>query len=395
MHGVRPTLSGNRLFTLGFRPFYLLAAAFAVLAVVLWLFSSGGLLRYGSYLQGTFLHSHEMVFGFAVAVIAGFLLTAVRNWTGLPTPTGPTLASMAAVWLAGRVLIVTGPPVLAVVVDVLFVPLLAVVVARPILKSRNRRNYKIIALLMLIALCNVFYHLAALGPMPAWLAYTTIIVALDLITLLYAVVAGRVIPAFTRNAVPESNPKSAAWIEIAAFGSLILMIVTKISSDWFSVPTLLPNGLVIVATVAHTFRLAFWQPYKTVGNPLLWMLPVAYSWLPVALFLRVLAQYSTVAQSTWIHALMIGAISSMMLAMMMRSSLGHTGRALRASGMDMAAFLLLQLAAILRVIVDLLPADSYRLTIVASGTLWVLAFGIFLLRYVPMLVKPRIDGRPG
>jgi uncharacterized protein involved in response to NO len=395
MHAVRSTLSANRLFALGFRPFYLLAAGFAVLSVALWLFSHAGLLRYGSYLQGTFLHSHEMVFGFAVAVIAGFLLTAVRNWTGLPTPTGAALALLAAVWLAGRVLIVTGPPFLAVVVDILFVPVLAVIVARPILKSRNRRNYKIIVLLMLIACCNVFYHLAALGPMPAWLAYTTIIVALDLITLLYAVVAGRVIPAFTRNAIPGSNPTSAAWIEIAAFGSLILIIVTKISSDWYNVPALLPNVLVIVAAVAHTFRLAFWQPYRTVGNPLLWMLPVAYSWLPLALFLRVLAQYAMVAQSTWIHALTIGGISSMMLAMMMRSALGHTGRALKASGTDMAAFLLLQLAAILRVLADLLTVDAARAIIVASGILWVLAFGVFLLRYLPMLTKPRIDGRPG
>ena len=388
-------MSSNRLFALGFRPFYLLAAGFAVVAVVLWLSSYGGLLRYGNYLQGTFLHSHEMVFGFAVAVIAGFLLTAVRNWTGLPTPRGLALASLAAAWFAGRVLIVTGPPLLAVVVDVLFVPLLAVSVARPIIRSRNRRNYKVIALLILIAFCNVFYHLAALGPMPAWLAYTTIIVALDLITLLYAVVAGRVIPAFTRNAVPDSNPTNVAWIEILAFGSLILMIVTKISSDWYNIPALLPNVLVIVATVAHAFRLACWQPVKTTGNVLLLMLPVAYSWLPLALLLRVLAQYSIVAQSTWIHALTIGGISGMMLAMMMRSSLGHTGRALKANGMDMAAFLTLQSAAILRVLADLLAGDWYRLIIIASGMLWVLAFGIFMLRYVPMLVQPRIDGRPG
>ena len=380
---------------LGFRPFYLLAAGFAMVTIVLWLFAFNGTLAYGGYLQGSFLHSHEMVFGFAVAVISGFLLTAVRNWTGLATPTGLALAALVVVWLAGRVFIVTGPPLLAALIDVLYVPMLAVAVARPIFKSRNQRNYKIVVVLALIALCNIVYHLAAMGPLPAWLAYTTIIVALDLLTILYAIVAGRVIPAFTRNAIAGSDPRSSTWVEVAAFGSLILIIIVKISSDWVPVPALLPNALVIIAAVAHTFRLAYWQPYKTVGNPLLWMLPVAYSWLPVALLLRVLAQYSMIAPSAWIHALTIGAISSMMLAMMARSALGHTGRELKASGMDMAAFLLLQLAAILRVLADLMTVDTYFLIIVASGVLWVLAFGTFLYRYLPMLVRPRIDGKPG
>ncbi len=388
-------LENSRLLSLGFRPFYLLAAGFAILAVAFWLFSYAGLLSYGSYLQGNLLHSHEMVFGFSVAVISGFLLTAVRNWTGLPTPTGPPLAALAIVWLAGRLLIVTGPPLVAAIVDIAFVPLLAVAVARPIIKSRNKRNYKIIVLLTLVAVCNIFYHLAAMGPMPAWLAYTTIIVALDLLTILFAIVASRVIPAFTRNAVPGSDPGRSAWVDVAAFGSMILIIVAKISSDWVHVPAMLPTALVIIATVAHTFRLAYWQPYKTFSDPLLWMLPVAYSWLPVAFFLRTLAEFSIVAPSTWIHALTIGAISSMMLAMMVRSSLGHTGRALKASGMDMAAFLLLQLAAILRVVGNLVTADSSFLMIATSGTVWVLAFGIFLYRYLPMLMQPRIDGRPG
>ena len=231
-------MSGNPLFGLGFRPFYLLAAGFAMVAIVLWLLALNGTLHYGGYLQGNFLHSHEMVFGFAVAVISGFLLTAVRNWTGLATPTGWSLAGLAVVWLTGRVLVVTGPPLLAALIDVLYVPMLAIAVARPIIKSRNQRNYKIVVLLALIALCNIFYHLAALGPMPAWLAYTTIIVALDLLTILYAIVAGRVIPVFTRNAIAGSDPRRSTWVEVAAFGSLILIIMARISSDWVLVPTL-------------------------------------------------------------------------------------------------------------------------------------------------------------
>lgn len=383
------------LFALGFRPFYALAGIFATVSILVWLLSFSGVFHMGSYVRGIFWHSHEMVFGFATAVMAGFLLTAVRNWTGLPTPTGLALGSLAAVWFAGRVLIITGPPLLAAIVDVAFVPALAAAIAAPIIRSRNQRNYKIVVLLLLIALANVAYHLASLGPLPSWLAYTTVITAIDLITILFAIIAGRVIPAFTKNAIPESAPRHASWLEFLAFGSLVLIIGVRVSSDWVSIPLLVPTVIIVVAAVSHAFRLAFWQPQLTVRDPLLWMMPVAYSWLPVALFLRALAQYSVVGEAVWVHALTTGAISGLMLAMMMRSALGHTGRPLVAGGMEMGAFLVLQLAAIVRVMAGLFSEAHYLQVVVASGILWMLAFGLFLTRYLPMLVRPRIDGRPG
>jgi len=383
------------LFALGFRPFYSLAAIFAIVSILFWLLSLTGVFHTGSYLRGIFWHSHEMVFGFAIAVMTGFLLTAVRNWTGLPTPTGVALVALAAVWLAGRLLIITGPPMLAAFVDVAFVPMLAVAIALPIIRSRNQRNYKIVVLLVLISIANVVYHLASLGPLPSWLAYTTVITAIDLITILFAIVAGRVIPAFTKNAIPESQPRHAVWLEFLSFGSLVLIVVARVSSDWVSIPLLVPTAIIVVAAASHALRLALWQPQLTVGNPLLWMMPVAYSWLPVALFLRALAGYSVVSQGAWIHALTTGAISGLMLAMMMRSSLGHTGRPLVANGMDMTAFLMLQLAAIIRVAAGLFATELYQPVVIASGLIWILAFGVFLTRYLPMLMQPRIDGRPG
>ena len=383
------------LFALGFRPFYSLAAIFAIVSILFWLLSLTGVFHTGSYLRGIFWHSHEMVFGFAIAVMTGFLLTAVRNWTGLPTPTGVALVALAAVWLAGRLLIITGPPMLAAFVDVAFVPMLAVAIAFPIIRSRNQRNYKIVVLLVLISIANVVYHLASLGPLPSWLAYTTVITAIDLITILFAIVAGRVIPAFTKNAIPESQPRHAVWLEFLSFGSLVLIVVARVSSDWVSIPLLVPTAIIVVAAASHALRLALWQPQLTVGNPLLWMMPVAYSWLPVALFLRALAGYSVVSQGAWIHALTTGAISGLMLAMMMRSSLGHTGRPLVANGVDMTAFLMLQLAAIIRVAAGLFATELYQPVVIASGLIWILAFGVFLTRYLPMLMQPRIDGRPG
>jgi uncharacterized protein involved in response to NO len=387
--------SSDRLFSLGFRPFYLLAAIFAVAAVLHWLLSFTGAYNAGGYLQGIFWHSHEMVFGFSIAVMTGFLLTAVRNWTGLPTPTGLALGALVALWLAGRVLITTGPPTLAALVDVAFVPTLIIAIAVPIIKSRNQRNYKILALLALIALTHVIYHLASVGPLPAWLAYTTIITAIDLIIIVFAIVAGRVIPAFTRNAIPGSDPRTVKWLEVISFGSLVLIILTRVGSDWVSIPAMIPTTIIVVAAVSQAFRLALWQPWLTLGNPLLWMMPVAYSWLPITLFLRVLAAHSVIGQGAWIHALTTGAISGLMLAMMMRSSLGHTGRPLVASGLDMTAFLLLQLAAIVRVAASLFASGSYRMVVILSGAIWILAFSVFLISYLPMLVRPRVDGRSG
>ncbi len=388
-------LQTSPLFALGFRPFYLFAGLFAIVSIAFWLLTYVGDIQAGGYLRGVFWHRHEMVYGFAIAVMAGFLLTAVRNWTGLPTPTGLALAGLAAVWLAGRVFIVTGPPMLAALVDVTFIPLLAVAIAVPIIRSRNGRNYKIVALLALIAIAHLVYHLAFLGSFPSWLNHTSVISAIELITLVFAIVAGRVIPAFTRNAIPGSDPKNETWLETLAFGSLVLIAIATVSSDWVSVPVLIPTVLLVIAAVSHSLRLALWQPHLTVTRPLLWMMPVAYSWLPLALFLRALAGHAVVGQGAWIHALTAGAISGMMLAMMMRSSLGHTGRALEATSVDMSAFLLLQLAAIVRVTAGFFSADLYRPLVIFSGVLWVLAFSVFVARYLPMFVKPRIDGRPG
>lgn len=152
-------------------------------------------------------------------------------------------------------------------------------------------------------------------------------------------------------------------------------------------------SLFVVAAVAHLLRLALWQPRLTLGNPLLWMMPVAYSWLPVALMLRALAAAAVVVPSAWIHALTMGALSSLMMAMMMRSTLGHTGRKLVASRMDMAAFLALQAAALIRVVAG--SAGNYQTLVNLSGLVWALAFVLFLARYLPMLVQPRVDGKPG
>lgn len=381
------------ILNLGFRPFYTLAAVFAVISIALWLALFTGAVQFGGYLQGVFWHSHEMVFGFSAAVITGFLFTAVRNWTGLPTPTGWVLGLITLTWVLARVLLITGPASLGVILDVLFLPLVVIGVAIPIFRSANKRNYKVVGLLAVMAVLHFVFHLALGGELPGWLSRTSLFAVIDLIAILFAIVGGRVIPAFTKNAVTGSNPVHKQWVEILAFGLLLLLAVTTLISGKMVLAAWIPVTLALLAAAAHAVRLALWQPGLTLNNPLLWMMPVAYSWLPVALLLRGLSGLAIVLPSVWIHALTAGALTSLMVAMMIRSTLGHTGRKLVASRSDVAAFLLLQVAALLRIFAS--AADNYGLMITLSGSAWILAFVIFLMRYAPMLLGPRADGKPG
>ena len=381
------------LLAIGFRPFYLLASVFAVAAILFWLAGINGRLPVGAYLQGVFWHSHEMLFGYIVAVMAGFLFTAVRNWTGLPTPSGVTLGGIVLLWILARVLLVSGPSALAVILDVAFLPMIAIAVAIPILRSRNKRNYKIIGVLVAVSLLHVVFHMAIGGQLPSWLSRASLFASIDLVVILFALVGGRVIPAFTRNAVAGSDPRHENWLEVIAFGSLLVIVLVTLLGGAFTFAAWVPTSLFIVAAVAHLLRLALWQPQVTLGNPLLWMMPVAYSWLPAALLLRALSTVAVIVPGAWIHALTMGALSSLMMAMMMRSTLGHTGRKLVASQMDILAFLLLQLAALLRVVAG--GTGDYQAVVVLSGVVWVLAFAVFIVRYLPMLVHSRVDGKPG
>lgn len=383
------------LLALGFRPFYLFAAVFAIVAVPAWLVSYAGADLAGNYLQGIAWHSHEMIFGFAAAVIAGFLLTAVRNWTGRPTPTGALLGGLATLWLLARVLMLTGPANAAALIDVLFLPALGIAVAIPIWASRNARNYKVLAVLSVLTLANVGYHLASSGSLPLEFGRVSMTAALDVISILIAIVGGRVIPAFIGNAVEGASPRHIRSVEFVSVGALLVILVAGVVKPWMAFPHIAWLIVFVVAAVGQAVRLLLWQPFRARGNPLLWMLPVAYAWLPISLALRALELQSMVPAGAAIHALTIGAIASLMMAMMMRSALGHSGRPLVAGLAEVGAFVLLQLSAIVRILAALVVPGAYREAMIVSGVLWTLAFVVFLWRYWPVLTRPRIDGRPG
>lgn len=383
------------VFALGFRPLYLAALIFAVAAVPLWIAVYSGIVRFDGYLASMHWHGHEMIFGFAAAVIAGFLLTAVRNWTNRPTLTGVWLGGLVALWLLARVLMLTGPAMLAALLDSLFLPALAIAVAIPIWQSRNFRNVKLLFVLAALATANTVFHLAYQDRLPRDMALSAMTAALNVIAILIAIMAGRVIPAFTKGAVKDARPRHNAVVEVIAIGSLTLILLGDLLGRQVRLPSIAWLALLILAALAHAIRLALWQPHRTARNPLLWMLPVAYAWLPIALSLRALGQMGFVLPAAAVHAFTIGAMSSLMMAMMTRSALGHTGRPLVAGPAEIWAFLILQLAAIVRVFAGSFAPEFYTGVVTVSGTLWMLAFGIVLFRYWPILTRPRIDGRPG
>lgn len=373
---------------MGFRPFYLLGAAFAALSLPLWIASYLGQGNLAGHVHMQW-HAHEMLFGFAPAIITGFLFTAVRSWTGQPTPTGVVLAALAALWVLARILLLTGPVSLAALVDVLFLPAVGVAIAVPILRSRNARNYKVLGIVAVMALLNLCQHLAGGGAIPVQHGRTALYAALDVIAILMAVMAGRVIPAFTGNAVPGARLQRSAAVEWAALGSMVLLLLLGLARDALSLPPAVWGGLAAFCAVAHGVRLWLWHPLQTRGNALLWMLPAGYAWIIVAYAVRAAAEAGLVMPILAVHALTVGAMGSLMLAMMMRSTLGHSGRPLAAGTPELAVFVVVQAAAAARVFGAMAFPAQYLTTVAVSGALWSAAFALFLLRYWPMLTRVR------
>lgn len=377
------------LWNLGFRPFYLGAAIYAALSLVPWSLEYAGVIP-GVYGRSPLRHGQEMVFGFAFAVVAGFLFTAVRNWTNRPTPTGGALAGIFLLWLAARVLAFTPFVVAAAVVNASFLVAVAAGIAIPLATSSNRRNYFFVALLAFAAVAALMSGLA-LGGAIAWPERATLQVALDVVLFIVAVVAGRVMPMFTNNAIPGAEASRRPWIERASLGSILALL----AADVLQLPGAVLAIVAIVAALANAARLALWHPWRTRGTPLVWVLHAAYAWIPIHLLLRAAASLDWIASPLATHALTIGVIGGMTIGMMTRTARGHSGRPLRADGAEVAAYLLVQAAAIVRVFGGMLVPQLYVGTVVASAACWSTAYAIYAVRYWPILTQPRVDGKPG
>ena len=378
------------LWNLGFRPFYLLAGCFASVSVLCWVAQFGGWLGSRVYLGDPRWHAHEMIFGYAFAVIVGFLFTAGRNWTNRPTPTGMPLAAIAMLWLAGRVLVLGPWPFLAAAADTAFAIAATAGLAVPFVASRNRRNYFFIPLLLGLGAANLAFHLAMAGVI-GFPVQRGLQAGLDLILFAITVMGGRVIPMFTANAVPGTNAVRLAWLERIVLGGTLALLAV----DLFELPPVTVAAIAAIAGVAHTLRLLLWKPWVSAGRPILWILHLSYAWIPVHLALRVLAAFDLVSPSLATHALTVGAIGGLTIGMMTRTSRGHTGRALQATASETASYVLVHLAAAARVFLPLLDAELQLTSIVVSGILWSAAFALFTVTFWPILTRPRLDNMPG
>ena len=390
------SVPAGSLFAFAFRPFFLLAGLQAGLSVLLWLAVYFAALPAPA--APAVWHGHEMLFGFAAAVVAGFLLTAVANWTATPPLQGWALAGLAGVWLAGRIAYGLGawlPAGAVAAVDLAFLPLLAAAFARQVFAARQRRQYAFLGVLAALFAGNLLTHLEALGV--GWAdARAGLLLAVDVLVLLIAVMGGRIIPSFTANALRlGGDPHPVAvrpWLERLAAPSILVVLVADLAAEQSPAAGL----AALAAAVVHGLRLAGWQSLRTRAQPILWVLHVGYGWLVAGLALKGLAPFAdAVPASAALHALTVGAIGVLTLGVMSRVALGHTGRALMAHPLTVAAYVLVILAALLRVATPILLPDAYGLGIAASGALWSLGFALFVAVFAPILTRPRADGRPG
>jgi len=386
--------AGQALLSAGFRPFFLLSATWAALAVPLWLAFLAGAGTVPTLLPPPIWHAHEMVFGYAAATAAGFLLTAIPNWTGrMPLQGGP-LAALVGLWIAGRVAEFVsariGAPA-AAVLDLSFPVAFLVAVAREIVAGRNWRNLPMVAALTLLLVGNSLVHLEALG----WAETGELGNRLGIATLLMLVtlVGGRIVPSFTRNWLTKNlpgaaTPASFGWIDRAALLTTALAL-----ADWVAVPAAPWTPWVeLIAALALGMRLVRWRGAGAWREPLLWVLHLGYGWLALGfLLLAVNGIMPLVPATAALHALTVGAIGTMTLGVMTRASLGHTGRPLVAGSGTTTIYALVTVAALLRLLAPLAGAD-YLLLLSLAGAAWSGAFGLFVFLYGRPLATPRVSG---
>jgi uncharacterized protein involved in response to NO len=379
----------------GFRPFFLSAAAFAAAILPIWLLILTGRIHATRYLEPSTWHAHEMIFGFVLAVIAGFLLTAVGNWTQRETVVGKPLLMLAGLWLAGRFAVTFAtvlPRGLPALLDLAFLPALILVLARPLVAAKNRRNLVMLGILGALLLANIAVHLDALGVLPSGSARRASLASIDMILLMIVLISGRVFPMFTRNATSVQTIRSMPRFDVACVVAMALLTGVGAVAPGSKAD----GALALVAGLLAAARSRHWGARHTLRQPLLWIIHGGYAWLVVGLLLRGAAGLGApVSGSLATHALTVGAIGSVTLGMMARVSLGHTGRMLVASAPTVVAFVAINLAAGARVLGPVLAPAHYRASLIAAASLWAVAFVTFLVVYVPILSRPRVDGRPG
>jgi uncharacterized protein involved in response to NO len=385
------------LFDYGFRPFFLLSGLYALAIIPVWLFRFAHAATPFGALPAMYWHSHEMLYGFVMAAVAGFLLTAVPSWTGARGFAGRPLIIVVGLWILGRAAMSNVGAVpfwLTATAELALLPALLVLLAPPIFRSANRNLPLLLVVAVLWLIDGAF--LFALQRGDAVLASGIMRLAIDLVLILVTVIGGRIVPAFTASALRQRGETVSTItrrpLEFVVIGAMVAIAIT----DVFAPDSIWSGTLAALAAAAHVIRLSGWRSFRTRGEPILWVLHVAYAWLPVGLALKASALLGGATWAMkWQHALTAGVFATMILAVMTRASLGHTGRPLRVPRAIALAYVLLTVSTVLRVFGIAVFPGHYLLTVTLSGLAWVLCFGIFVVVYAPILWSPRADGKPG
>ena len=383
----------HALWQLAFRAGFLAAAIFAVIAMGRWLYWMLWPHTWQASIPPNWWHAHEMIFGFAMPVVAGFLLTAVAAWTGLPGTRGWRLQLLFGLWLVARALLWLAPQwnALAWLAETLFLLGIAIELGQRVWARRQWRNLLFLPVLLILMLLNSASYLCLEEPLMATRLHYG---AVWMITVFIVIIGGRVIPLFTANRLGLNIAPLPAWLEYLAIGSVVAIgLITAFLPP--QAPASWLTALCLATGFGHLYRLGHWQGWKTTGVPLLWSMHLSYACIPLALLGIALAGTDPVAGKNSIHLLAIGAIGGMIIAMMSRVSLGHTGRPLEVPRFLAMAFALIFLAAVIRAVVPIVSASLTTLSWRVSALLWIVAFGLFLYRYLPVLTRPRADGKPG
>ncbi len=377
------------LWALGFRPFYLLAALWAALAIPLWALQLSGMFH-EALIRTPSWHAHEMIFGYVLAVIIGFLFTAGRNWSSHPTPTGRALQLLALLWLLARMAAFTPWVWLSLALNVSVPWMAAWGLWQSLHAGQNRRNYFFVALLLIMGVASASFHLSQMGWLQ-WPAAVGVPLALDIVLLIVAIMMGRVVPMFSNNGIPGLHATRNGYIEKLAIASILsLMVIDSLALQ--NAATAIWIGLICIV---HAWRWLLWQPWKTFRNPMVWVLQGAYFWLLIYLVLKACAAAGWTASGPGTHALTVGLIGMVTLGMMTRTALGHTGHLIQATWTERYAFSAVALAACVRVFAPLVWPGLLIESAVMAAVMWSFAFCLYLWRYIPLLLRPRRDGLPG
>ena len=380
----RREYAGPAVFAYGFRPFFFAAGLWAALGMLLWLPQYLGQLTLPTYFSALDWHIHEMLYGYVAASIAGFLLTAIPNWTGRLPVNGWPLAGLAFLWVAGRIAILLSAKIggaLAAAVDVSFFATLAAVAGREIVAGKNWRNLRVLLVLGVLIVGNIVFHLEVLF---TGAANYGIRISIAAVIGLIMLIGGRIVPSFTNNWLVRNNPGRLP-LPFSRFDMTAVAVSALALLSWIAAPVhTITGALMLCSGILHSFRLARWAGYRTVADRLVLVLHFGYLFVPIGfLLLGAAVLLPQVAASAGVHAWTVGAIGLMTLAVMTRATLGHTGQPLQAGWVTQIIYALVFVAAVLRIIAAF---NGSAALLEFAGALWFAGFACFLLVYGPLLL---------